>query len=414
MADVHKVKLFRIRSGMSYESGYDPGMDKVLFVVGGQAVTAVQVVLGLAAAMALALVAMAVGQSRAGRRAELEAAADAERKRELDEKLSELARIQAEMTGRMQTLGEVFGTRQADLVRLMAERLDSLQTRVGTGLQETSRQTHENLSKLNERLAVIDAAQQRLKDLTGEVLTLKDVLANKQTRGAFGQGRMEAIVRDALPQAAYSFQATLSNGRRPDCLIHLPGDERPLVIDAKFPLEGFTAFREAQGDDARRQAMQRVRTDLGLHIKDIAEKYLLAGETQEIAILFVPAESLFADLQEHFEDVVQRAHKARVLVVSPSLLSMAIQVMQAIVRDARMREQAHQIQAEVGKVLEDVRRLRDRVGKLDAHFRQVGEDVTQIVTSADKVLKRGERIEALEFEQSLPSPAVGSRGIAAE
>ena len=379
-------------------------MDKVLLVVGGVPVTLAWTMLGLLGVLVLLGLVTAARVARGARERASEAALMAERQREIDDKMAELGRIQSEMTGRMQTIGEVFGNRQADLVRLLAERLDVLQRRVGDGLQQNVQQTTDNLSKLNERLAVIDAAQKRLSDLTGEVLTLKDVLSNKQARGAFGQGRMEAIVRDALPPGAYAFQSTLSNGRRPDCVIHLPGDERPLVIDAKFPLEGFTAFREAQGDEARRAAMARVRSDVSGHVKDVAEKYLLAGETQDIAMLFVPAESLFVDLQEHFEDVVQKAHRARVLVVSPSLLTMAIQVMQAIVRDARMREQAHVIQAEVTRLIEDVRRLRDRVGKLDTHFRQVGEDVSGVVTSADKILKRGERIEAMEFETAAVAP----------
>lgn len=379
-------------------------MDRTVFVVADHAVSWGESVLGLLMLALLGLLVLAISFHRAARERSLEAAAAAERQRELDEKMAEVARIQSEMTGRVQTLNEVFGARQADLVRLFAERLDTLQARVGDGLQQNVKQTVENLSRLNERLAVIDAAQQRLTDLTSQVLTLKDVLSNKQARGAFGQGRMEAIVRDALPSNAYTFQATLSNGRRPDCVIHLPGDERPLVVDAKFPLEGFTAFRDAKGDDDRRLAATRIRADVGLHIRDIADKYLLPGETQDIAVLFVPAESLFADLQEHFEDVVQRAHKARVLVVSPSLLTMAIQVMQAIVRDARMREQAHQIQAEVGKLLDDVRRMRDRVGKLDVHFRQAQEDVGQVVISADKVLKRSERIGAMEFQGSADAP----------
>lgn len=379
-------------------------MDRIILVVGGHAVSWGEAVLGLLGAAVLALLWLGLTALGAARHRAEEAAAAAERQRELDEKLAGLAQIQSEMTGRMQTIGEVFGNRQVDLVRLIAERLDSLQNRVGDGLNASQKQTAENLSRLNERLAVIDAAQKNLTDLTGEVLSLKDVLSNKQTRGAFGQGRMEAIVRDGLPPGAFAFQATLSSGKRPDCIIRLPGDERPLVVDAKFPLEGFTAFREAQGDDARRIAMQRVRADVGGHIKDVADKYLIPGETQDIAVLFVPAESLFADLQEHFEDLVQRAHRARVLIVSPSLLAMAIQVMQAIVRDARMREQAHQIQAEVAKLIEDVRRLRDRTGKLDQHMRQAGDDIAQIVTSADKALKRGERIEAMEFE----TPAVAA------
>jgi len=393
-------------------------MDTVILIVGDTAITWSQAVLGLVAAAFAAILLTAFGQWRASRRRAMEAVAAAERQRELDDKLAALSQVQSEMTGRVQTIGEVFGNRQADLVRLIAERLDSLQNRVGDGLQSSTRQTTDNLSKLNERLAVIDAAQQRLADLTGEVLTLRDVLSNKQSRGAFGQGRMEAIVRDALPPNAYAFQATLASGRRPDCIIRLPGDDRPLVVDAKFPLEGFTAFREAQGEDQRRVAMQRVRTDVLTHIKDVADKYLVPGETQDVAILFVPAESLFADLQEHFEDVVQKAHRLRVLVVSPALLTLAIQVMQAIVRDARMREQAHVIQTEVTHLIADVRRLRERVGKLDSHFRQANDDIVQIVTSADKVLKRGDRIESMEFEtppavaEALPNPL--ARGAAAE
>ena len=246
---------------------------------------------------------------------------------------------------------------------------------------------------------MIDAAQQNLTNLTGEIVGLKDILSNKQTRGAYGQGRMEAIVRDGLPANAFAFQATLSNRTRPDCLVRLPGDERGLVIDAKFPLEGFTLFREAKGDEARGRAAARVRNDMLVHVKDIAEKYLIPGETQDIAMLFVPAESIYADLAEHFDDVVQKAHRARIVIVSPSLLTLAIQVMQALVRDARIREEARVIQVEVQKLLEDVTRLDSRVAKLDAHFRQAQEDVSQIRVSADKIVKRGERIETLEFDE---------------
>jgi DNA recombination protein RmuC len=302
------------------------------------------------------------------------------------------------MTGRMQTIAEVFGSRQSDFVRVIQERIDGLQHRVGQGLEATSRHQSENLSKLNERLAVIDAAQKNLSDLTGEIVGLRDILSNKQTRGAYGQGRMEAIIRDGLPPHAFSFQPTLSNRMRPDCMVHLPGDERGLVIDAKFPLEAFTLFREARGDEARLRAMVRVRNDILVHVKDIAEKYLIAGETQDIAMMFVPAESVYADLAEHFDDVVQKAHRARVVIVSPSLLSLAIQVMQALVRDARIREEARVIQVEVQKLLEDIGRLGDRVAKLDVHFRQAQEDVAGIRTSTEKIAKRGQKIEALEFE----------------
>ncbi|MCC2101653.1 MAG: DNA recombination protein RmuC, partial [Hyphomicrobiales bacterium] len=317
----------------------------------------------------------------------------------------ELNRASAELAGRMQTVAEVLGSRQSDLARVVSERLDAVQHRVGQGLEQASRTQGENLGKLNERLAVIDAAQARLNGLAQEVVGLKDILANKQARGAYGQGRMEAIVRDGLPPSAYDFQMTLSTRVRPDCVVRLPGDERLLAIDAKFPLEGFTAFREARSDEERTKASARVKTDIQKHVKDVAEKYLIPGETQDLAVLFVPSEAVYADLCEHFDEIVQKAHRARVIIVSPSLLMMAIQVMQAIVRDARVREQAHIIQDEVRRLADDVRRLRDRVAKLDTHFRQAQEDVGAITTSADKIAKRGERIDQMDFAQNAALPA---------
>jgi DNA recombination protein RmuC len=353
-------------------------------------------VLGLAIVVLLGW--LGIGSFRMSREKMLEAASQIERQRQLDEQMAALQRLQAEAAGRMQTMTESFGQRQGDLARLFTERLDSLQNRVGDGLKENVKETTENLSKLNERLAVIDAAQKNLTSLTSEVLTLKDVLSNKQTRGAFGQGRMEAVIRDALPPNSYEFQATLPGGKRPDCIIRLPNDPRPLVIDAKFPLESVTAFREAQNDEAKKLAMVRVRGDIGTHLKDIADKYIVRGVTQEIAVMFVPSESIYADLHEFFDDVIQKAQRARIMIVSPSLLMMAVQMLQVIVRDSQMREQAHLVQMEVGKILDDVNRLRDRVTKLDTHFRQAQEDIVHITTSADKVARRGEKITSMELE----------------
>jgi DNA recombination protein RmuC len=353
-------------------------------------------VLGLAIVVLLGW--LGINSIRMSREKMLEAASQIERQRQLDEQMAALQRLQAEAAGRMQTMTESFGQRQGDLARLFTERLDSLQNRVGDGLKENVKETTENLSKLNERLAVIDAAQKNLTSLTSEVLTLKDVLSNKQTRGAFGQGRMEAVIRDALPPNSYEFQATLPGGKRPDCIIRLPNDPRPLVIDAKFPLESVTAFREAQNDEAKKLAMVRVRGDIGTHLKDIADKYIVRGVTQEIAVMFVPSESIYADLHEFFDDVIQKAQRARIMIVSPSLLMMAVQMLQVIVRDSQMREQAHLVQMEVGKILDDVNRLRDRVTKLDTHFRQAQEDIVHITTSADKVARRGEKITSMELE----------------
>jgi DNA recombination protein RmuC len=262
----------------------------------------------------------------------------------------------------------------------------------------TSRQhTVESLQKLNERLVVIDNAQRNITDLASQVTSLQGVLTNKQQRGAFGQGRMELIVQDALPKGCYEFQLTLSNKSRPDCAVFLP-DRRPLVIDAKFPLEAITAFREAKSDEERKQAAARLRQDLGRHVGTIADKYLIPGETQDLALMFVPSESIYADLHDGFDDIVQKAFRSKVVIVSPSLLMLAIQVVQQIQRDARMREAADQIHAEVGHLVDDLKRLHERVAKLQQHFGQANEDVRQILISAEKIERRGTRIQEVEFE----------------
>jgi DNA recombination protein RmuC len=373
-------------------------MNPTLVVLSGYPVTFADA-LGAIGVLLLALI-VALMRANAARRREAEAAAGG--RRELEAQLAALAQSNAELGGRLGSMSEWLGSRQADLARVMSERLDNVSARLGAGLESHAQTTGANLNKLNERLAVIDAAQARMVGMTEEVVSLKDILANKQTRGAFGQGRMEAIVSDGLPVGAYEFQATLSNKARPDCVIRLPGDSRVLAVDAKFPLEAFTLFNEARDDDARKSAVARVRADVGKHVKDIAERYLLPGETQDIALMFVPSESIYSDLVEHFDDVVQRAHRARVVILSPSLMMMAIQVTQAILRDQRMRDQAHAIHAEVGKLLNDVRLLAERTAKLEGHFRQAQDDVGQIAASAEKVTRRAARIDAMEFSEEAP------------
>lgn len=323
--------------------------------------------------------------------------------REVEGLVNALHQANFELTGRVRAMGESLSARQGDLARLVGERLDGVNARLGQTLERSAHRTGEGLARLHERLAVIDAAQARLTGLTEEVVGLKDILANKQARGAYGQARMEAIVRDGLPPDAFQFQATLTNRTRPDCLIRLPGDRAALVVDAKFPLEAFSALKEADGDRARAEAAARVRSDMGKHIRDIAERYLIPGETQDTALLFVPAESIFADLSEHFPDVLQKANRARVSVVSPTLLALAIQLMRSVARDARMREQAHLIQAEVRGLADDVRRLGDKVGKLDDHFRLARKDVAEVIGLTERLTARSEKIDGLDC--AAPAPA---------
>src|SRR5579864_2988221 len=354
----------------------------------------------MAALMALSLIALM--RASAARRRE-QRIAD-ERQEAIEARFAQLAQSSAELNGRVGAMAEWLGSRQIDLARVVADRLDSVGARLGQGLESQAQTTGESLGRLNERLAVIDAAQSRLSEMTREVVSLKDILSNKQSRGAFGQGRMEAIVRDGLPAGAYDFQFTLSNRTRPDCVIRLPGDARLLAVDAKFPLEGFTALRAARDEETRKTAHARVRADVGKHVKDIAERYLLPGETQDVALMFVPSEAIYSDLVDHFDELVQKAHRMRVVIVSPTLMMMAISVAQAILRDARMRDEAHQIQAEVGKLMNDVRLLVERAGKLETHFRQAQEDLVGVGAASARVARRSERIESMDFSREGDAP----------
>ena len=372
-------------------------MSDVLFTLAGHPVVLGEALAAMLAAGLLLLGAVAVGLWRAGGARAARAAEEALRSQEIDRRMRDLARIQHETAGRVQSLAEVLSQRQGELARAVAERLDATSYRLGESMTASARATHESLTRIAERLVMVEKAERSLSDLSAQVVSLRDTLANKQARGAFGQARMEALIRDALPQDSFAFQYTLSNGRRPDCALFLPGDRRPLVIDAKFPLESVTLFREATSAEARKAAAARLKADLMKHVGDVAERYLLAGETQDIALIFVPSESVYAEIHEHFDAVVQAAFRARVIIVSPSLLMLAVQVVQAIAKDARMRAQADHIRAEVGALVGDVARLRERVGELSRHFGQIGDDVAKVLVSADKIAKRGMRLEQLEF-----------------
>ena len=308
----------------------------------------------------------------------------------------------AELKGRLSVMAELAAQQSSEQARTLNERIDTLarhlsQTldtnaaRLGDNLSEAGRRTSESLSTLNERLVLIDEAKRSLAELSTEVGSLHGVLANKQARGAFGQVRMETIVRDALPAGAYEFQPTLSNGKRPDCVIRLPNAQAPLVIDSKFPLEGFEALRVAQTADETKVACAAVREAVGRHVAAIADKYLIPGETQETALMFVPSESICADLFEKFPDLVQGAHRARVMIVAPNTLMLAVQTVQALLKDAKMRDHAGRHPARGGAAARRrgaARRARRRAGTA---FRAVGQVA-------------GEGV-GLDEQDSRPSPA---------
>jgi DNA recombination protein RmuC len=372
--------------------------NQILLMIGDWPLRLGEAALGFCALVILLLLAITIAVARAGKRGADTALTQAMRADALEQRLGDMLRAQSEANGRVDAMAQALAGRQAEMARAVNERLDSVTHRVGQSMEQSTRNTMDSLRVLHERLGIIDHAHKNLTDLTTQVTTLRDVLANKQARGAFGQARMEAIVQDGLPKGSYEFQFTLTSGKRPDCVVFLP-DQRPLCIDAKFPLEAMTALHDARGDEERKVATQRLRTDVLKHVSDIAEKYLVTGETQDTALMFVPSESVYAEIHDGFDDVIQKAYRARVVLVSPSLLMLAIQVMQQIMRDARIRDAADQIRNEVINLGDDLTRLRERVLKLQKHFGDVNEDIRQILISADKIEKRAGRIEELDFSK---------------
>jgi len=281
----------------------------------------------------------------------------------------------------------------------MNERLDALHKRLGDGLAHQTEKTGETLKTLHERLAVIDVAQKNITDLSQQMVGLQDILSNKQARGAFGEIQLNDLVSAILPPSAYQTQATLSNGRRVDCLLLLPLPPGPIAIDSKFPLESYASLQAATDDIAKVQAERTFSADVSKHVKDIAEKYILPGETAESAIMFLPSEAIYAELHANpkLRGVIEDSFLRRVWIVSPTTLMATLNTVRAVLKDARMKEQAGVIQKEVQELIKDVVRLDDRVGKLQTHFGQADRDINDIQTSTRKIVSRGEKIEAVQL-----------------
>jgi DNA recombination protein RmuC len=350
---------------------------------------------GLAVAVAL-LVALALAVGRARR----ESAETLDRLAQMTEAL---ARHQGDLAERMATSQAELSGRVQQSESGLSQRLDQLSRRVGDGLQQHTEKTGENLRHLAERLAVIDRAQQTITGLSQQMVGLQDILSNKQSRGAFGEIQLRDLVTAALPPSAYDFQVTLSNAKRADCVLKLPNPPGSIVIDSKFPLESFQALRNAETDEQRKIAGRAFDADVRKHVKDIAEKYIVAGETADSAMMFLPSEAVYAELHASFQGTVEESYRRRVWIVSPTTLMATLNTVRAVLKDAKMREQAGVIQAEVVKMLDDVGRLDTRVGNLQRHFEQTVEDMRAIRISTEKISKTGEKIEALHFEDDGPA-----------
>ena len=324
----------------------------------------------------------------------------------LGESVNNLDRGQLELSGRLQAVTENQVMTQAKMLQTMEQRLEEVQKSMGESLHGTATRTARSLGELQTRLETIDKAQTKIEKLSGDVLSLQDILSNKQTRGAFGEIQLHDIVTKALPADAFTMQATLSNGKRADCLIHLPNPPGPIVIDSKFPLEAYEALRNADSDRAVQEAARALRTALRLHIKNISKRYIIDGETADGALLFLPSEAVYAELHSNFAEIVREGFEARVWVVSPTTCMATLNTMRAILKDARMKEQAGAIRRELSLLYKDVDRLGDRVNKLDTHFSQAARDIEDIKISATKAGGRARKLENFEFEElEEPHPA---------
>ena len=327
---------------------------------------------------------------------------------DLGQRVQALGDGQHQLAGGLTHVSDAQAKAQTGMLRLMEERLAQMQEQTNQNLSGSSRRTAQSLGELQERLKVIDKAQENITRLSGDVLSLQDILSNKQTRGAFGEIQLNDIVSKALPSDSYSLQHTLSNGKRADCLIHLPNPPGPICIDSKFPLEPYEALRNATDDRQVQEAARLLRQSVKKHIRDISDRYIIEGETADGALMFLPSEAVYAELHANFPDLVREGFAARVWIVSPTTCMATLNTMRAILKDARMREQAGAIRRELGLLFADVDRLGNRVENLDRHFHQAAKDISEIKISADKAGRRARRLDNFDFEELAPEtePAI--------
>ena len=323
----------------------------------------------------------------------------------LGQRVQLLSDGQERLAGGLHHVSETQVVSQTAMLQLMEQRLAEVSRQMGESLHGTSTRTARSLGELQQRLETIDKAQANIEKLSGNVLNLQDILANKQARGAFGEIQLNDIVIKALPSDAYTMQATLSNGKRADCLVHLPNPPGPIVIDAKFPLEAYEVLRRAETPAQVTEGQRMMRTAVRAHIKAISDKYIIEGETADGALMFLPSEAVYAELHANYPEVVREGFAARVWIVSPTTCMATLNTMRAVLKDARMREQAGAIRRELGELYKDVDRLVERVGNLDRHFGQAARDIEEIKVSSDKASRRARRLDNFDFEELSNEPA---------
>jgi DNA recombination protein RmuC len=287
----------------------------------------------------------------------------------------------------------------AQLSISIEERLGNIGSSIGNSLNQQTQSTQKSLTEMHERLAVIDRAQENIHSLSNQVNDLQNILSNKQLRGAFGEVQLENIVRDALPQNAYQFQYTLTSNSRVDCIVKLPEPPGPICIDSKFPLEDYKKFASATNDQEKKDNLRLFHNAVQKHIKDIAEKYILPGETSDSAIMFLPSESIYSEINIRFPKLVNESRNKKVYMAGPDNLMLLLHTVRAILRDATMSQTAGKIQIEVDKLTNDLNLLADRIFKLDKHFDLARKDLDDIKISHRKIENRGNLITSIDIDE---------------
>jgi len=296
-----------------------------------------------------------------------------------------------------------LGKRVEGLTQTTDGRLKEISGQVERRLAEGFEKTTETFTRVLEHLTRIDEAQKRITELSTNVVSLQEVLTDKRSRGAFGEVQLAGLVRNVMPEGSFDFQHTLSNGMRVDCLLTLPEPTGNVPVDAKFPLESFQRMMDNDLPETERaRAARQFRQDIRKHIRDISQKYLIAGETADGAVMFLPAEAIFAEIHARFSDLVEEAQRARVWLVSPTTLMAVLTTARAVLKDEATRKQVHIIQDHLRKLSEDFGRFRQRMDSLATHIHQAHEDVKQVNTSARKISSRFQDIDEVQLPQPEP------------
>ena len=287
----------------------------------------------------------------------------------------------------------------AALNKRLDERLDQISGKVSERLDEGFRKTNETFVNVMTRLATIDEAQKKIESLTGSVVSLQELLGDKRARGAFGEVQLEALVRNVLPASAYEMQCTLSSGARADCVLTLPPPTGKVAVDSKFPLENYHKMFAAEATEPERVAAQRqFRADVRRHVDAIGSKYIVAGETSDGAVMFVPAEAVFAEIHAHHPELVEYAQSRRVWIVSPTTLMAVLNTARAVLKDVETRRQVHVIKESLARLAVEFGRFDERMRDLARHIKQAHDDVEKVQVTSGKITQRFAQIEGVELE----------------